>query len=94
VLATATVAVSTVTTATSLVTRRRHSWLPHLAGLGIGVHVLSALVMVGAPRSVYRSLVGAPAIVWWKVRLWFRVLGRGDDVTWIRTTREKVSDDL
>ncbi len=92
VLAASTVAVSTITTAASLATRRRHSWLPHLAGVAIAVHVLSALVMVGAPRSVYRALLGAPAIVWWKVRLWLRVLLKGGDVTWIRTARADTSD--
>jgi hypothetical protein len=95
VLAAGIVTVGSVTAATALATRgRRDSWLPQLSGLAVVAHVLSALVMVRAPRSVYRALVGAPVIVMWKVRLWFRVLRRGDDVTWIRTAREKVSDEL
>jgi hypothetical protein len=50
-------------------------------------YVLSALRMTDAPSAVYRSLLGAPRMVLWKVSLWSRVLVRPDDVAWIRTAR-------
>jgi glycosyltransferase involved in cell wall biosynthesis len=50
-------------------------------------YVLTALRLVGAPASVYRSLLRAPAMVWWKVKLWGRVLTRRSDGRWIRTAR-------
>jgi cellulose synthase/poly-beta-1,6-N-acetylglucosamine synthase-like glycosyltransferase len=52
-----------------------------------GAHVLSALRMVGAPAAVYRSLLGAPRFVVWKLALWCRVLVRPTGVAWIRTSR-------
>jgi hypothetical protein len=50
-------------------------------------YVVSALRMVDAPGAVYRSLLGAPRMVLWKVGLWARVLARPDDVRWVRTAR-------
>ena len=50
-------------------------------------HVLAGLRAVGAPRSVYRSLMRAPQLIVWKSLLWFRVMRQPDDVTWTRTTR-------
>jgi cellulose synthase/poly-beta-1,6-N-acetylglucosamine synthase-like glycosyltransferase len=50
-------------------------------------HVLSALRMVKAPQSVYRSLGAAPRLVLWKVRLWVRMATSGRDVAWVRTSR-------
>ncbi|MET0326659.1 MAG: glycosyltransferase family 2 protein [Ilumatobacteraceae bacterium] len=56
--------------------------------VAIVVHVASGLVLGRAPASVYRSLIHAPAMVVWKVRLWARMLGGGDDdVAWVRTAR-------
>jgi 1,2-diacylglycerol 3-beta-glucosyltransferase len=52
-----------------------------------GVYVLSALRMVDAPAAVYRSLLAAPRLVAWKVRLWCRQFRRRTDVTWVRTAR-------
>lgn len=54
---------------------------------GQTVYVLSALRMVDAPPTVYRSLLGAPRMVVWKVGLWLRVLARRRGVTWVRTAR-------
>jgi cellulose synthase/poly-beta-1,6-N-acetylglucosamine synthase-like glycosyltransferase len=51
------------------------------------VHVASGLVLARVPRSVYRSLVRAPELVLWKVRLWVRMLVRRDEVDWVRTAR-------
>jgi GT2 family glycosyltransferase len=51
-----------------------------------GVYVLSGLRMVHAPAAVYRSLLAAPRLVAWKVRLWFSMLGRRK-VSWVRTVR-------
>ena len=51
------------------------------------VYVLSGLRMVDAPAAVYRSLLGAPKLVLWKVGLWFRVLRQPDEVAWVRTAR-------
>jgi hypothetical protein len=50
-------------------------------------YLLSALHMVDAPASVYRSLLRSPRFVVWKVRLWLEVLTRRRDVRWVRTTR-------
>jgi cellulose synthase/poly-beta-1,6-N-acetylglucosamine synthase-like glycosyltransferase len=50
-------------------------------------YVASALRMTDAPPAVYRSLLGAPRMVLWKVGLWARVLARPGDVTWVRTAR-------
>jgi hypothetical protein len=55
------------------------------------VCVLSALRMVDAPRSVYRSLLGAPRLVAWKVMLWLGMV-RKRDVTWVRTARNVERD--
>jgi cellulose synthase/poly-beta-1,6-N-acetylglucosamine synthase-like glycosyltransferase len=51
----------------------------------LGAHVTSALVLAGAPASVYRSLVHAPGMVLWKVRLWVRMLAGPGEGGWVRT---------
>jgi hypothetical protein len=51
------------------------------------VYVFSALRMVDAPPVVYRSLLGAPRLVVWKLRLWAEMLVRRRDVAWVRTAR-------
>jgi hypothetical protein len=53
----------------------------------IVVHVASGLVLGRAPLAVYRSLLHAPAMVLWKVRLWVRMLGGRNEVDWVRTAR-------
>lgn len=64
------------------------------ANLTLGVHVLLALRGVRAPASVYRSLLGAPAAIVWKLRLLVGLFGRVDGVEWNRTRRnEEVPDD-
>jgi hypothetical protein len=55
--------------------------------LTLKVHVLAALRMVGAPASLYRALLRAPALVVWKARLWLGAVRPGHHVTWVRTTR-------
>jgi hypothetical protein len=52
-----------------------------------GAYVLSALRMVNAPATVYRSLLAAPRLVAWKAGLWLRQFGRRSDVAWVRTAR-------
>jgi len=65
--------------------RRGHTgWLLVVALAG---HVVSGLVLAGAPRSVYRSLAHAPRAVLWKVGLWLRMLVRPGEVGWVRTAR-------
>jgi hypothetical protein len=63
------------------------------AGIALGVAetgvVLSALRMVRASPAVYRSLLGAPRLVTWKVALWVRVAARRGDVAWVRTPRNE-----
>ena len=54
---------------------------------GQALTVFSALGLVRAPRAVYRSLLGAPRLVAWKVGLWLRVIARPSEATWTRTTR-------
>jgi hypothetical protein len=51
--------------------------------------VYSALRMTHAPKSVYRSLLGAPRQVAWKIGLWLRVVRRPDRVSWTRTARNE-----
>ena len=50
-------------------------------------YVVSGLRMVSAPPAVYRSLLTAPRLVVWKVRLWLGMIGRRRDVAWVRTAR-------
>jgi hypothetical protein len=52
-----------------------------------GVYVLSGLRMVNSPPSVYRSLLGAPRLVVWKLRLWTRMIVKPEGVAWVRTAR-------
>jgi hypothetical protein len=52
-----------------------------------GVYVLSGLRMVNSPPSVYRSLLGAPRLVAWKIRLWTRMIVKPQGVAWVRTAR-------
>jgi hypothetical protein len=51
------------------------------------VHVLVALRAANAPPSVYRSLMGAPKMICWKLLLWLRALLPGTTVEWTRTAR-------
>jgi hypothetical protein len=52
-----------------------------------GGYVLSGLRMVNSPPSVYRSLLGAPQLMLWKVRLWVRMIAKPRSVAWVRTAR-------
>jgi hypothetical protein len=69
----------------------RRSWSPVVVAVGlVGVqsaYVVSALKMVSAPPAVYRSLLGAPRLVAWKLRLWAEMVLRPGRATWIRTAR-------
>jgi cellulose synthase/poly-beta-1,6-N-acetylglucosamine synthase-like glycosyltransferase len=56
-------------------------------GAILGAHVITALQLDGAPRSVYRSLLRTPTLIAWKLALLTRIMRRPDDVRWIRTTR-------
>ena len=60
-----------------------------LAGGVIVAHVLAGLYSVRAPRHHVIALLRAPGIVVWKVRLWLKVLVRGEEVTWTRTERNQ-----
>jgi hypothetical protein len=77
-------------------TRRRHlgpSGVVALAAVAVqAAYVLSALRMVEASPRMYRSLLGAPRIVAWKVRLWAGQLGRRSRVAWVRTARNADRD--
>jgi cellulose synthase/poly-beta-1,6-N-acetylglucosamine synthase-like glycosyltransferase len=66
---------------------RRRLFLALAAATAEGAYVLSGLRMVNSPPSVYRSLLGAPRLVVWKLRLWMRMIVRPDGVAWIRTER-------
>ena len=66
---------------------RRRAVAASMVALGQLVALLSALRMVGAPQAVYRSLLGAPRLVAWKLRLWLRMLLRPAGVAWVRTAR-------
>jgi hypothetical protein len=69
--------------------RRARGALAVAVGLVVaqGAYVLSGLRMVGAPRALYVSLLGAPRYVLWKIGLWRKLFGRKDAVTWVRTER-------
>jgi hypothetical protein len=66
-------------------TRATRGWWLVLA---LVVHVLSGLVLAKAPIQVYRSLLRAPALVAWKLRLWVRMVARPGAEGWTRTERE------
>ncbi len=87
VLAAATVATAVGGTAVALLRGSRRP----LRGWGLvgalAVHVASGLVLAKAPAAVYRSLLHAPAMVLWKVRLWGRMLTRPGAEGWTRTAR-------
>jgi 1,2-diacylglycerol 3-beta-glucosyltransferase len=59
----------------------------------LGAHVLSALVLARAPATVYRSLLHAPEMVLWKVRLWLRMLAGPGEGGWVRTARRGTPKD-
>ena len=87
VLATATGGVAVAGSAVSLLRGSGRHWPGWLLVAALGGHVVSGLVLAKLPASVYRSLLHAPAMVVWKVRLWLRVLTPADDVDWVRTAR-------
>jgi cellulose synthase/poly-beta-1,6-N-acetylglucosamine synthase-like glycosyltransferase len=55
------------------------------------LHVLSGLIMVRAKLVVYLSLIRAPLLVVWKVRLWGRILVPSRKVEWTRTARNEAT---
>lgn len=57
------------------------------AAVAQGAYLGSGLRMVGAPPTVWRALLGAPRFVVWKLRVWRARMISGDDMAWIRTTR-------
>jgi hypothetical protein len=85
-----TAAVGAVTMASGVVaTVRRTRWGGGpLLCLALVAHVGSGLVLAQVPASVYRSLLHAPGMVVWKVRLWLRMLARPGEGGWVRTARE------
>ncbi len=86
-------AVGAVTMASGAVaTVRRTRWgSGPLLCAALAIHVGSGLVLARAPASVYRSLLHAPAMVLWKVRLWLRMLTRPGEGGWVRTARTEAS---
>jgi len=52
----------------------------------LGCHVLVGLRLVRAPKAAYRSLMSAPSMIVWKIRVVF-ARPRADDTSWIRTSR-------
>jgi 1,2-diacylglycerol 3-beta-glucosyltransferase len=55
--------------------------------LGQAIYVLAGLLLAGAPWSVYKSLLFAPAFVGWKLWLYLRLLLGVKPRAWIRTAR-------
>jgi 1,2-diacylglycerol 3-beta-glucosyltransferase len=80
-------AVGGVTAASIAVGRRARPTSGLLLCAALGAHVLSALALARAPASVYRSLLHAPGMVVWKVRLWLRMLAGPGEGGWVRTAR-------
>jgi 1,2-diacylglycerol 3-beta-glucosyltransferase len=57
--------------------------------LGQLLYTAAGLLLIGAPRQVYFSLLYAPAFVIWKIWLYVRVLLGMDRQGWVRTARNK-----
>lgn len=51
------------------------------------IYLLSGLVLVKAPRSIYLSLAKAPGYLFWKVYLYIKVIFGRQQNEWIRTAR-------
>jgi cellulose synthase/poly-beta-1,6-N-acetylglucosamine synthase-like glycosyltransferase len=51
------------------------------------VYVVGGLLLVGAPRHVFRALLFAPLLMIWKLGVWFRVLLARQSPEWVRTSR-------
>lgn len=81
------VALGGVTAASVAIGRRARPKSGLLLCAALGVHVVSALVLAHAPASVYRSLLHAPEMIVWKVRLWSRMLAGPGEGGWVRTAR-------
>jgi 1,2-diacylglycerol 3-beta-glucosyltransferase len=60
--------------------------------LAQGVFVLGGLRLVRAPRSVYRALLIAPALIVVKVALYARLLSGRGPTSWVRTERAPAGD--
>lgn len=88
------VAAAGVAGLTGVVTRRRSATVLAVLSLTVtAVHVLTALRLAEAPRSVWRSLAAVPRLVGWKMALLLRVARQPDEVVWTRTERNPVSAD-
>ena len=73
--------------ATSLAFSRRPRRAAVLLPVIVLFHVGSGIVLARVPLSVVRSLLHAPRMILWKVRLWSGVLGSGEGMPWVRTAR-------
>ena len=61
-----------------------------LGGVGAqGAYIASGLRMVNSPPEVWRSLLGAPVFMGWKVCVWLRAGLTRDPEAWIRTPRNR-----
>jgi cellulose synthase/poly-beta-1,6-N-acetylglucosamine synthase-like glycosyltransferase len=86
-------AVGVVTLASAAVGGRAGGRAGLVMCAALGAHVTSALVLAGAPASVYRSLIHAPGMVFWKVRLWLRMLTGPGEGEWVRTAHRGTPTD-
>jgi len=66
---------------------RRQLAIAAAGGAIVVGHVVAGLLSVRAPLAVYRSLLGAPRAIAWKLGLLAGVISRPDDVGWTRTAR-------
>ena len=55
--------------------------------VGQSAYVLTALVLVRAPRSAYLSLMTAPAYIAWKLGLYAQAVVGSTGAVWVRTSR-------
>jgi len=53
------------------------------------IYLFAGLWMVNAPAAIYKKLLFAPLFVLWKIGNFIRVLLRGDESKWVRTTRNQ-----
>jgi cellulose synthase/poly-beta-1,6-N-acetylglucosamine synthase-like glycosyltransferase len=60
-----------------------------IASATLAAHIVVGLRSVDAPRSVVRSLLGAPRAIAWKAALWVRVIVAPERVSWTRTERNR-----
>ncbi|HNB51060.1 MAG TPA: glycosyltransferase family 2 protein [Anaerolineales bacterium] len=53
------------------------------------IYTFSSLLLVKAPKSIYKALFYAPIFVLWKIGVYLKVFSKQDQKEWIRTARNE-----